>query len=314
MQTRNPILPFLQNVALFSALGCAAAAQAGDPIVIGTLSQDRSPSCGDISYGFLDGNFFTNVRAALESDANFSPGGIVGRDVVFAPPMSLITNEALQGVDILFVSPSQPALSDCEVAAIGSFLNAGGGVFAFANDAGVELAALVGATDGGIGAGTGQVLRGTAMSAGPFGIVQGDLGWSFHRVFSPLGKSGQACVTSSGAIAASFTRGLGRLIIVNDEEWCGDQTLSGCAASWMPSAPRLTLFLNSVAWVAPAASFAYADPGPTPDIDCDGDVDGFDLALLLNAWGPCSGCRADITRDGQVNGKDLAILLVNWSA
>lgn len=302
---------------LFVALAVLAAApfaQAGDAIVIGTLSQDRASSCGAISYAFRDGNFFATVRTALESNANFGNGGIVGRDIAFAPPMSTITNEALQGVDILFVSPVQPTLSDCEVAAIGSFLNAGGGVFAFANDAGTELAALVGAADGGLGQGNGQVLRGTAMSSGPFGVVSGSLGWSFHRVFAPLGKGGQTCIASNGVLAASFTRGSGRMIIVNDEEWCGDLTLNGCASSWMPSEPRLTLFLNSVAWVAPAPSFAYTDPGPTPDLDCDGDVDGFDLALLLNAWGPCAGCRADINRDGQVNGEDLAILLVNWSA
>jgi hypothetical protein len=74
------------------------------------------------------------------------------------------------------------------------------------------------------------------------------------------------------------------------------------------------MFLNSVAWVTPAPSFSYVEPGPTPDLDCDGDVDAFDLAILLNAWGPCAGCRADINRDGQVDGKDLAVLLVNWSA
>lgn len=311
---KTPSISPLRILALLPLLTFASSAQAGDAIVIGTLSQDRSASCGTISYAFLDGNFFATVRGALESNTNFGKGGVVRRDIAFAPPMPLITNEALQGIDILFVSPVQPALSDCEVAAIGSFLNAGGGVFAFANDAGTELAALVGAADGGIGEGNGLVLPGNAMTSGPFGVVSGTLGWSFHRVFASLGKGGQPCIASSGNLAASFTRGAGRLIIVNDEEWCGDATLNGCASSWMPSEPRLAMFLNSVAWVTPAPSFSYVDPGPTPDLDCDGDVDGFDLAILLNAWGPCAGCRADINRDGQVNGKDLAVLLVNWSA
>lgn len=314
MHLPTRLVPVCQLFPVLSSLCAAPLALAGDTIVIGTLATDRSVSCGAISYSFLEGGFFASVRAALESNANFGPGGAVARDISFAPPMSVITNEALQGIDILFVSPMQPALSDCEVAAIGSFLNAGGGVFAFANDAGTELGMLVGATDGGIGEGNGTALRATAMSAGPFGVVKGNFGWSFHRVFGSLGKNGQACISSSGTLAAAFSRGSGRLIVVNDEEWCGDQTVTGCAASWMPSSPRLTLFLNAVAWVAPAASFAYVDPGPTPDIDCDGDVDGYDLALLLNAWGPCAGCRADINRDGQVDGADLSILLANWSA
>ena len=306
--------PLPRLIALIPLACCAAIAHAGDPIVVGTIAQDRSPSCGDISYAFVDDNYFSTVRGALESNANFSPGGVVGRDIVFAPPMSVVTNEALQGVDILFISPMQPALNDCEVAAIGDFLSAGGGVFAFANDAAAELAALAGGTAGSLGSGSGRVIAGSPMAAGPFGTVSGELGWSFHRVFSSIGKSAQPCIESSGVLAAAFSRGSGRIIIVNDEEWCGDLTITGCAASWMPSAPRLTMFLNAVAWVTPPASFSYVEPGPTPDIDCDGDVDGFDLALLLNAWGACAGCRADINRDGQVNGKDLAILLVNWTS
>lgn len=298
---------------LVLALCCAARALAADPIVIGTIAQGRSAGCQSISFSFIEGGYFSTVRTALESNANFGKGGVVARDVAFAPPMSVVTNEALQGVDILFITPMQPALSDCEVAAIGSFLNAGGGVFAFANDAAAELATLVGSSAGSLGSGTGRVVRASPMSSGPFGAVSGEYGWSFHRVFSSVGKSGQPCIESSGVLAAAFTRGAGRLIIVNDEEWCGDQSLGGCAVSWMPSTPRLTMFLNAVAWVTPPASFSYVEPGPTPDIDCDGDVDGFDLALLLNAWGPCAGCRADITRDGQVNGEDLAILLANWT-
>ena len=48
------------------------------------------------------------------------------------------------------------------------------------------------------------------------------------------------------------------------------------------------------------------------DLDCDGDVDAFDLAILLGSWGPCVGCPADLDGDGDVNAADLAILLGNW--
>jgi hypothetical protein len=51
------------------------------------------------------------------------------------------------------------------------------------------------------------------------------------------------------------------------------------------------------------------------DLDGDGDVDGFDLASLLAAWGACpksGSCAADLNDDGVVNGFDLAMLLSEW--
>ncbi|MDA1106222.1 MAG: hypothetical protein O2855_06480 [Planctomycetota bacterium] len=48
------------------------------------------------------------------------------------------------------------------------------------------------------------------------------------------------------------------------------------------------------------------------DFDCDGDVDGGDLATLLGSWGACSGCVADIDENGAVDGGDLATVLGNW--
>jgi hypothetical protein len=51
------------------------------------------------------------------------------------------------------------------------------------------------------------------------------------------------------------------------------------------------------------------------DLDCDGDVDGFDLAILLAAWGKCNdpeNCPEDLDGNGVVNGFDLAMLLAAW--
>lgn len=48
------------------------------------------------------------------------------------------------------------------------------------------------------------------------------------------------------------------------------------------------------------------------DLNCDGFVNGFDLAPLLAQWGPCPGCPADLDASGGVNGLDLAILLGAW--
>jgi hypothetical protein len=58
------------------------------------------------------------------------------------------------------------------------------------------------------------------------------------------------------------------------------------------------------------------DGGKTPacpaDLDGNGVVNGFDLALLLGSWGPCAGCLADLDDNDIVNGFDLALLLGAW--
>jgi uncharacterized membrane protein len=61
---------------------------------------------------------------------------------------------------------------------------------------------------------------------------------------------------------------------------------------------------------------------PFADLNFDCKVDGHDLAILLNAWGPqpitrdTDGPRphpADLNGDGVVDGMDLLILLANWN-
>jgi glucose/arabinose dehydrogenase len=48
------------------------------------------------------------------------------------------------------------------------------------------------------------------------------------------------------------------------------------------------------------------------DLDCDGDVSGTDVALLVESWGPCPGCRADLDGNLRVGIVDLLILLASW--
>ncbi len=51
------------------------------------------------------------------------------------------------------------------------------------------------------------------------------------------------------------------------------------------------------------------------DLDGNGEVGPFDLALLLGSWGPCAECQdcpADLDGDCTVDAADLAILLGNW--
>ena len=49
-----------------------------------------------------------------------------------------------------------------------------------------------------------------------------------------------------------------------------------------------------------------------PDLDGDGSVGPFDLAMLLGDWGPCPSCPADLDGDGTVGAFDLAMLLGSW--
>lgn len=51
------------------------------------------------------------------------------------------------------------------------------------------------------------------------------------------------------------------------------------------------------------------------DIDLDGRVNGFDLSLLLSAWGAVASgtSRADINQDQVVSGADLGLLLAAWT-
>lgn len=48
------------------------------------------------------------------------------------------------------------------------------------------------------------------------------------------------------------------------------------------------------------------------DFNCDGAVDGADLAVILQQWGPCPGCEADLNGDGSVTSADLGQILIAW--
>jgi hypothetical protein len=58
-----------------------------------------------------------------------------------------------------------------------------------------------------------------------------------------------------------------------------------------------------------------APNSPTTDLNWDGNIDGTDLGMLLNAWGACTAsCDADFDRSGSVDGADLGTLLNAWGS
>jgi formylglycine-generating enzyme required for sulfatase activity len=86
------------------------------------------------------------------------------------------------------------------------------------------------------------------------------------------------------------------------------------AASTRPNLLRRALgaAVAAFALAFAAAPAAHAQTECDADIDRDGVVGGGDLAVLLGAWGLCSGCAADIDNDGAVGGSDLSALLGLW--
>ena len=55
-------------------------------------------------------------------------------------------------------------------------------------------------------------------------------------------------------------------------------------------------------------------PEQWSDLDGDGQVEAFDLAIVLGSWGPCEGCAADFNGDSVIDASDLAVLLGVWGA
>ena len=55
---------------------------------------------------------------------------------------------------------------------------------------------------------------------------------------------------------------------------------------------------------------AYSPPCATGDLNCDGSINGADLASLLACWGTTCG---DTNGDGYTDGPDLAVLLAAWT-
>jgi len=49
------------------------------------------------------------------------------------------------------------------------------------------------------------------------------------------------------------------------------------------------------------------------DLNVDGRVDGADVGVLFNAWGPAAGNPADKDGSGTVDGADLAAIYNNWT-
>lgn len=155
-----------------------------------------------------------------------------------------------------------------------------------------------------------------------------------------------ATVKIIGDLGKGNGNGLGRNDEINiydangalvDRLTYGDQAFPGSirtqnASGWIPPSELGTN--NALAWVLATLADAQNSvvsvggdignpgvyPDPTPGIpgDLNGDrvVDGFDLAIVLGAWGKCpleGDCVGDVDGDGIVSGTDIAIILGYWT-
>lgn len=98
----------------------------------------------------------------------------------------------------------------------------------------------------------------------------------------------------------------------------GDETNWSPYGAGLPHSPTIDLVVDVnhqrvVASTMGRGMWTIAlPPACLADIDGDGGVGPFDLALLLGNWGPNPGHPADLDHDGAVGPFDLALLLGNW--
>jgi hypothetical protein len=286
------------------------------PIRVLTLDESRSAFCGVINYNVSSGAYYSDLRAALLDSANFGRGGVIPRPVELLPSVSRLTGSVLAEADIVLISVNDVPLDDCERSSLHSFVEQGGGVLAFFNDAGFEVGPIFEAT-GREGIEGGDVIvkqPRSPLAKGPFGTLPRKMPLMWHRLFGSIGRFGTEVLGSpkGRAFCATFEMGLGRGMIACDEEWIGSEIDEGCAVANLDS-PKMTLFLNAFAFVTPPARFDFV-PVTTliGDINEDCRVDGADLGLLRALWGTADP-MADLNHDGIVNGADLGILLSNWT-
>lgn len=109
-------------------------------------------------------------------------------------------------------------------------------------------------------------------------------------------------------IAATFPFGEGDLPTDGTHSLvCLEGDFEGCT--------KTAVEVNSPTNFAGETGSVEVGPCNPADLNGDGDVGPFDLALLLSNWGPCpvgGDCPADFDGDGEVGASDLPLLLGAW--
>lgn len=286
------------------------------------MDESRTRVCGDTwDMNFLSGNVFGTARNWVLNPLFFGAGGVVDRAVELES-VPAITNGALLQADVVFLSSfgEDLDLSACELERLQAFVDQGGGLFVFENEASElysELFGGTGSTPPGSFVGT---FEDDIVNQGPFGNIVGffmDL--NFHLSFDVVGAKGRPVLSTNGSrtVAAAYDYGLGRAVLVNDEEWVsGFQSSVGCGVQASNINLAQDFFLNSFDFVTPAPGFVYLpidEDCCLADLTGDGVLDFFDVSAFLSAFGG-EELVADFTQDGVWDFFDVSAFLSAFSA
>jgi len=77
---------------------------------------------------------------------------------------------------------------------------------------------------------------------------------------------------------------------------------------------RMSVRFTDETGASALTSLEVTEPCVAADLDCNGSVDGGDVALLMLDFGPCTGCAGDLDASGMIDFGDVAILLLDWAA
>lgn len=300
----------------------SASTRGPTPIRVVVLDETRTSFCGTAwDTNFLTGNVFADARSALLNPSFFGPAGIVNRSIDLTA-VSEISGPALEDADAVFLSPleADALLDECERQQLQAFVDQGGGLFVFENGAPNRYAELFGGSGQLAGAGNSVTFQTDTINQGPFGNVEGQsMGFGFHRTFDDLGPHGRAIATDApnSVVAAAFDYGLGRAIMIADEEWISSyNSPNNCGGATQNAILAQTVFLNAVAYIAPDAGFAYQAIDTNccaADLNADGMLDFFDVSVFLTAFSN-EDPIADFNADNMWDFFDVSAFLTAFNA
>lgn len=287
------------------------------PIRILTLDTARAGSCPDAtSKSFATGPAFEFVRTWLSDPRRFGGAGKLDRPVTILPPVSSLSAASLADADVVVLTGISSSLSACERGRLTSFLQQGGGVLAFFDSAGDELADVVGAQPGGNSnsASLTPASASGSVLAGPFGNVDSPVLTGSHRLFTDLGPGGTPLLLDNGQnTAAIFATGAGRAIILNDEDWASSLTVADCLQGQLPAQSNERFFLNSLAAVAPIQPISFTFSSCPADFNCDSLVDLSDYLDFVQAFAN-DNPFADFNQDSTIDFFDYLDYLQAFTA
>lgn len=136
--------------------------------------------------------------------------------------------------------------------------------------------------------------------AGPALYVGGDFGMAGGVAINRLAKWTGSWSSAGLGLSATAVNTVRALLATTDPETSKPMLMA--VGRWVGSNPGDSHLARRI------GCFEFAG-----DVNGDGTVDGFDLALVLGAWGPCDDCAEDLNGDGVVNEIDIAIVLEEWT-